>query len=71
MKSDIEKGFANKVYRALIAFVPCKSMRREPLTLQSMACRYGNGNVKLQMRLVMSDEEYVSQKESVIAYSFI
>ena len=54
MKSDIEKGFANKVYRALIAFVPCKSMRRDPLTLQSMACRYGSDNVKFQMWFAMS-----------------
>ena len=71
MKIDIEKGFANKVYRALTAFLPCKSVRSEPLTLQSMACRYGRGNVKIQMGLVMSDEEYSRQKERVLAYDFI
>ena len=71
MKIDIEHGFANKVYRALAAFVPHRSVRHEPLTLPAMACKYGRGNVKLQMGLVMSDEEHARQKEQVLAYDFI
>ena len=71
MKSDIEKGLVNTAHRALTAFVQCEFMRHESLTLRSMACRYGSGNVKLQMRLVMSDEKYAKEKESVLTYDFI
>ena len=71
MKLDIERGFVNKVYRALSAFMPKKHVRYMPLTLQDLACKYGRGNVKFQMGLVMSDEEYEQQKERVLAYDFI
>ena len=71
MKIDIERGLANKVYRALSAFMPKKHVRYTPLTLQDLACKYGRGNVKFQMGFVMSDEEYEAQKEHVLAYDFI
>lgn len=71
MKIDIERGLANKIYRALSAFMPQKHVRHTPLTLQELACKYGRGNVKFQMGLVMSDTEYEKQKERVLAYDFI
>ena len=71
MKINIERGIANKVYRALSAFMPEKHVRYTPLTLQDLACKYGRGNVKFQMGLVMSNEEYEKQKERVLAYDFI
>ena len=55
MKIDRESGLANKVYRALSAFMPQKHVRYTPLTLRELACKYGRGNVKFQMGLVMSD----------------
>ena len=71
MKIDIESGLANKVYRALSAFLPQKHVRCTPLILRELACKYGRGNVKFQMGLVMSDAEYERQKERVLAYDFI
>ena len=71
MKIDIESGLANKVYRALSAFMPQKHVRCTPLILRELACKYGRGNVKFQMGFVMSDAEYERQKERVLAYDFI
>ncbi len=54
-----------------MAFRPLRSQISAPLSLTDMARRYGRGNVKLQMGLVMSDEEYAMQKKRVLAYDFI
>ena len=71
MNIDIEHGIANQIYRAFASFVPLKRRKYEPLMLESIARRYGRGNVKFQMGLVMSDEEYEEQKRKVLSYDFI
>jgi len=71
MKIDIEHGIANRIYRAFASFVPLKRWNYEPLTLEMIARRYGRGNVKFQMGLMMSDEEYEDQKRKVLSYDFM
>lgn len=71
MKVDFEKGIANRIYRSIRAF--CKSGLPScgALDDSAIAGRYARGNVKLQMGLVMSGEEYLKQKERVLSYDFI
>jgi len=71
MKIDIERGIANRIYRAFASFVPLKRRNCEPLALETIARRYGRGNVKFQMGLVMSDEEYEDQKRKVLSHDFM
>jgi len=71
MKIDIEHGIANRIYRAFASFALLKRRSYEPLTLETIARRCGRGNVKFQMGLVMSDEEYEDQKRKVLSYDFM
>ena len=64
MAGKIESGLLNRLYRTIVAFRPLRSQISAPLSLTDMARRYGRGNVKLQMGLVMSDEEYAMQKKT-------
>ena len=71
MTANIESGLINRLYRAMAAFRTSRMRSVMPPTLADMAQKYGRGNVKLQMGLVMSDEEYEQQKRRVLAYDFI
>jgi len=71
MRIDIEHGIANRIYRAFASFLPLKRRNDESLTLETIARRYGRGNVKFQLGLVMSDEEYEDQKRKVLSYDFM
>ena len=61
MRIDIEHGVANRIYRAFAAFLPWKGVPHRPLTLETLARRYARGNVKLQMGLIMTEEEFAKQ----------
>lgn len=71
MAANIESGLLNRLYRMMAAFRTSRTRPTKPLALEDMAQKYGRGNVKLQMGLVMSDEEYAQQKKRVLAYDFI
>ena len=71
MKLDFEHGIANRLYRALAAFVPMKRFPYEPLTLERIARRYARGNVKLQMGKIMSNKQYQERKAWVLNHEFL
>lgn len=71
MKINIEHGIANKIYRAFSAFMPLKGASHRPLTLEVLAHRYARGNVKMQMGKIMSNSEYLAQRDKVLKHDFV
>lgn len=65
---DIEKGFANRLYRLVMAFVPMRDelllgdTRLDPV---SMGWLYGHGNTYLQTGRVLSDGEYLKLRDNI------